>query len=109
MIGIVWVVAWALYGGYLLSLLPAQNMSAPFLWALAITAGGLSASILAMRGSTLWKWLGLASSVALVILTDHIWSTYPGTWKEVLDWFWEHNPRPLFHLVVAPLFACLLG
>jgi hypothetical protein len=49
------------------------------------------------------------SSAVFVVFIEHLWSTYPGTWKEILDWFLQNDPRRLFHLVVMPIAVGGLG
>jgi len=84
----------------------ARGATSPLLLgAYAIAGVGLLTGVLALRRVRIWKWLGLGCSVAFLWLVDTIWSTFFGTWREML----EQVPLRWFDLVAMPVAVGVLG
>jgi hypothetical protein len=113
LVGIFLVLIWGAYCASItaLTLSSLRSGGLPFLfwWSSSIALVGLAAGILAICGTPHWKWLALVSSVAFITMITYAWSTQPGPWLEVVEWYLKNNRRAAFDGLVMPLFAAIAG
>jgi hypothetical protein len=76
---------------------------------IGIALVGVWSGVLLFRGSSLWKWPALGSSLILLMIVDYTWFTLPS--KHGFGWwdFVTRFPRLSFSVFVMPVFAAIVA
>ena len=115
-LGVVVAVAWAaqLAGIAISTYLSTQVQDVPadaWLWLvlhLFLAALGVTAGVLAVRGSRSWKWLALVSGIGFLAITDFGWYSLASNQGGVIS-FLARQPRIGFGVLVMPLLAVAIS
>jgi hypothetical protein len=80
---------------------------------IGIALVGVWSGVLLFRGSSLWKWPALGSSLILLMIVDYTWFTLPSKhgFSGFAGW-WEfvtRFPKLSFSVFVMPLFAVIVA